>query len=368
MHIKLKVKEILEPLQTVIGVVEKKQTLPILSHVLIQISEDQLTLTTTDMEIEIKAAQKIKKQDVVGSFTVYAKDLIDIIRKLSEKTVVEFVIEESKVYIKADKNSFELNTFNHKDFPALPKVENSDVVTIKRVVLKELIENTSFSMGNQDIRAYLNGLYFEADNENIAVVATDGHRLAIGEINQNNQLKNKQKVILPRKAVLELIKILNKNEHSEVNIHLSDNYFYLVSDNTTIISRLIDGNFPNYSQVLPTDFENTATINRDDFLASLQQASIFVEERTKGVKLLFKDSQLHIFSHSERGTAKTQISTKGLDKEVEVAFNIHYLISILEKIDARNITMVIPGGDNQSCLINGVDDNIYQYVVMPMRI
>jgi len=368
MHIKLKVKELLEPLQTVIGVVEKKQTLPILSHVLIQVLKNQVVLTTTDMEIEIKASHKIDNQDSEGSFTVYAKDLIDIIRKLDEASILEFIIEDSKVYIKANNNSFELNTFNHQDFPALPKVENSDIVTIKRAVLKELIENTSFSMGNQDIRAYLNGLYFEVDNNNIVIVATDGHRLAIGEINQNNNLKNKKTVIIPRKAVLELTKILNKNEHNEVSINLSDNYFYLDSDNTTIISRLIDCNFPNYLQVIPTDFENTVTIDRVAFLNSLQQASIFVEERTKGVKLLFKNSELHIFSHSERGTAKTQISTVGLDKEIEIAFNIHYLISILEKLTANKVSMVVPGNDNQSCLLSGIDDETYQYVVMPMRI
>ncbi len=367
MNTQLTVKELLEPLQTVIGVVEKKQTLPILSHVLIQLKENLLTLTTTDMEIEIKASQKIKTQEEIN-FTVYAKDLIDIIRKLPEETIIEFIIEEAKIYIKTNKNSFELNTFNHQDFPSLPKIENSDIVKIKRNTLKELIENTSFSMGNQDIRAYLNGLYFEVDQNTITVVATDGHRLSIGEVKQQNNLNNKKTVILPRKAVLELTKLLNKNKHNEVNIHLSDNYFYLVSDNTTIISRLIDGNFPNYSQVMPTDFENTVVIDRVEFLSSLQQASIFVEERTKGVKLVFKDSQLHIFSHSERGQAKTQINIDNFDKEIEIAFNIHYLISILEKINSDKIKMIIPGNENQSCMLHSINDETYQYVVMPMRI
>lgn len=223
-------------------------------------------------------------------------------------------------------------------------------------------------MGNQDIRAYLNGLYFEVDQDKIVVVATDGHRLSIGEIKQLNTLTNKKTVILPRKAVLELTKILSKSEHSEVDIHLSDNYFYLVSNDTTIISRLIDGNFPNYSQVLPTDFENTIVIDRLEFLNALQQASIFVEERTKGVKLVFKNSKLNIFSHSERGQAKTQISTKNFDKEIEIAFNIHYLISILEKLQTNEINMVVPGGENQSCMLSSPDDETYQYVVMPMRI
>ncbi|MBW5288724.1 MAG: DNA polymerase III beta subunit [Candidatus Ruthia sp. Apha_13_S6] len=367
MNTQLTVKELLEPLQTVISVIERKQTLPILSHVLIQLKDNLLTLTTTDMEIEIRTSQVIKTQEEI-SFTIYAKDLINIIKKLSEDTIIEFIIESSKIYIKTNKNSFELNTFNHQDFPSLPKIEDSDVIKIKRHVLTDLIKNTSFSMGNQDIRAYLNGLYFKVDKNSITVVATDGHRLSIGEVKQINNLSNRKTVILPRKAVLELTKLLNKNGHEEINIHLSDNYFYLISDNTTIISRLIDGNFPNYLQVLPTDFHNTIIIDRLAFLNSLQQASIFVEERTKGVKLVFKDSQLHIFSHSERGQAKTQISTKNFDKEIEITFNIHYLISILEKLYTNEINMVVPNGENQSCLLSSMNDNIYQYVVMPMRI
>ncbi|HIM58585.1 MAG TPA: DNA polymerase III subunit beta [Gammaproteobacteria bacterium] len=367
MNTQLTVRELLEPLQTVIGVVEKKQTLPILSHVLIQIKNNLLTLTTTDMEIELRASHTVNTQEEI-SFTIYAKDLIDIIRKLPEETIIQFIIEKSKIYIKTNNNSFELNTFNHQDFPSLPKIENSDVISVKRSALKALIENTSFSMGNQDIRAYLNGLYFEVDQDTITVVATDGHRLAIGEIKQANNLNTKKTVILPRKAVLELTKLLNKNEHEEVDIHLSENYFYLVSDNTTIISRLIDGNFPNYVQVIPTDYENTIVIDRQDFLNSLQQASIFVEERTKGVKLAFKNSQLNIFSHSERGQAKTQIAIKNFDKEIEIAFNIHYLISILEKLTTDEINMVVPGGENQSCLLSSIGDETYQYVVMPMRI
>ncbi|ABL01806.1 DNA polymerase III, beta subunit [Candidatus Ruthia magnifica str. Cm (Calyptogena magnifica)] len=367
MNIQLTVKELLTPLQIVISVVEKKQKLPILSHVLIQLKDNLLTLTTTDMEIEIRASQIIKNQEEI-SFTIYAKDLIDIIKKLSEDIIIEFIIESSKIYIKVNKNSFELNTSNHQDFPSLPKIKNSDIIKIKRHVLKDLIENTSFSMGSQDIRTYLNGLYLEIDKNSIVVVATDGHRLSIGKVKQTHNLSNKKSVILPRKAVFELTKLLNKNGYKEIDIHLSDNYFYLISNNTTIISRLIDGNFPNYLQVLPTNFNNIIIINRLAFLNSLQQASIFVEERTKGVKLVFKNSKLHIFSHSERGQAKTQINIKNFDKEIEIAFNINYLISILEKLHTNEINMIVPDGKSQSCLLSSMNDDIYQYVVMPMRI
>ena len=294
MNTELSVEELIEPLQTVIGVVEKKQTLPILSHVLIQLRENKLTLTTTDMELEISASNKIKS-DVEVTFTIYAKDLIDIVRKLPEKTQIKFKIEENKVYLNANKNTFELNTFSHLDFPALPKTQNSSIIKIKQDTLKELIENTSFSMGNQDIRAYLNGLFFELNKDSLTVVATDGHRLSIGEVSQESSLEEKKTVILPRKAVLELTKLLNKSTQNIAEIHLSDNYFSLIDSSTKIISRLIDGNFPNYKQVMPTDFSNTIVIDREDFLSSLQQASIFVDERTKASSLFLEKTSLVFF-------------------------------------------------------------------------
>ncbi len=367
MNTQLTVGELLEPLQTVIGVVENKPTLPILSHVLIQLKNGELTLTTIDMEIELHASKKIQAQEEV-SFTIYAKDLIDIIRKLNEDIIIEFVIEVSKVYIKTNNNSFELNTFNTEDFPKPPKITGSETININRVVLKELIKKTSFSMGNQDIRAYLNGLYFEVNKDNIVVVATDGHRLSIGEVKQNNNLSHQKTVILPRKAVSELNKILEKDGDANIAIHLSENYFHLKTDGATVVSRLIDGNFPNYAQVIPTNYENTAIVNRQEFLNNLQQASIFVEERTKGVKLVFKDSEINIFSHSERGQAKAKVRVKNFNKETDIAFNIHYLISILEVLTTDEVNMVLPSENSQSCLLHSIGDESYQYVVMPMKI
>ncbi len=365
--IQIQVKALLEPLKVVISAVESKPTLPILSHVLIELNKGKLTLTTTDLEIELRAWQTIDEQAKV-SFTIYAKDLIDIIKNLAQETLIEFIIEKTKIYIKTNNNSFELNTFNHQDFPALPEVKDSDTIVIKRENLIQLIKNTSFSMGNQDIRLYLNGLYLEINPDSIVAVATDGHRLSIGKIEQNNNIETKKTVVLPRKAVNALSNILEKSNQNEIAINLAKNYFYLISDTTTIISRLIDGNFPNYQQVIPTNYENTVIINRQSFLDSLMQASIFVDHRTKGVKLLFKETQLHIFSHSERGQAKTQIETRNFDKEIEIAFNIQYLISILEKLITEEINIIIPNGENKSCLLTNMDSEIYQYIVMPIKI
>lgn len=367
MNIQFTVKELYQSLDSIIGAVEKKLTLPILSHVLIQTKNNQLTLTTTDMEIGLSTINHIKSKEEV-SFTVNAKNLIDIIKKLPEKTLIEFIIEHPKVFIKTNNDLFELNSFNHQDFPTLPAIDNNEIITIKCIDLKNLIEKTSFSMGNQDIRAYLNGLYFELNKDSIIVVATDGHRLSTGKIKQKNKLSNKKTIILPKVAVSELAKLLKNTKQNSINIQLSDNYFYVITDSISIVSRLIDGNFPNYKQVIPDNHENIIIINRQDFLNGLQQASIFIEERTKGVKLIFKDKKLNILSHSEKGQAKIQIDTKNFDQEIEIGFNIHYLISILEKITTNEINMIIPEGENQSCLLNAIDDDIYQYVVMPMKI
>lgn len=366
MKTQITVKELLKPLSTVISAVESKQTLPILSHVLIQLKDNLLTLTTTDMEIEISCCEKIKASET-AKFTIYAKNLIDIIRKLPEKTIIKFDIKKDKINLNINNSTFELNTFDTTDFPALPVLKNSETIKIPAATLKELIENISFSMGNNDIRAYLNGLYFEADKDNIIAVATDGHRLAVGKIKQKNPLKATKTIIIPKKAILEISKILEK-DNSQIELHLTDNYFYLISENTTIISRLIDGNFPNYAQVIPTDYDNTIIVNREEFLTNLDQASIFVEDQTNRVTLNFKAAELHISSHSERGQAKLQIATKNFKKELEISFNIRYLIPILEKLTTPEINIIIPDGENQTCLLTNTESQDYQYVVMPIRL
>lgn len=367
MNIQLTVKEILEPLQTVIGVVENRVTLPILAHVLIKLKKGKLTLTTTNMEIELITSIKIQSQET-SEFTIYAKDLIDIIRKSTPETIIQFTIEQFKIYIEINNNSFELNTFNTQDFPLLPKITDNQIIKINRLVLDDMIKKTSFSMANQDIRPYLNGLFFEIDKNTITVVATDGHRLSIGKTNQKNDLSSKKTVILPRKTVIQLSKLLVHDDNPEIEIHLSDNYFYLATGNTTITSRLIDGNFPNYEQVIPTNNENIITIDRQNFLNSLQKTSIFVEERTKGVKLAFKDNKVNIFTHSERGQAKAQINVENFNKEMEIAFNIHYLINILETLTTDKINIILPNNENKSFLLNNTNNDNYQYIVMPMKV
>jgi DNA polymerase-3 subunit beta len=369
MNVTISAGEILKPLQSVIGAVENKQTIPIISHVLVEIKNKEIKITATDMEVELSSSCKIKSNENIV-FTAYAKNLVDIVKKIPIDTNIDLVIEENSIHIKSGKNLFKLNTFNYKEFPLFKKNKNIDVIKIESDKLKEIIEKTSFSMGIQDIRSYLNGLYIEAENDDIVMVSTDGHRLSIGKTKQKNNLKNKKSMILPKKAVVELSKIISDDskKKEEVDIHIGENYFYLTNNTTTINSRLIDGNFPDYNKVMPVDYENNIVINRKDFLNSLDQASVFVEGNTKGAKFIFKNSTLDIFSKSEKGQSKVQTKTEKFNEKIEVTFNISYIIAILEKLFTDEINIVLSKEENQPCLLSNVGYEDYKYVVMPMRV
>ena len=364
MNLELTIEELLEPLRSVISVIEKKQTLPILSHVLIEIKNKKLNLITTNTEIEIKRYLPTTiTKDI--TFTIYAKSLIDIISSHEATTIINFNIEKSKIIISIKNSIFNLNTLDSINFPYLPIIKD-DNIKIKSLILKELIQNTSFSMGNKDIRPHLNGLYFKISKNYIIAVATDGHRLAIGEIKQTNNLKNEKIMILPKKSVFELSKLLEKNKSEDINIQITDNYFHLSNNDTAITSRLIDSSkFPDYNKVIPYDHENIIIINKNDFLNSLEQASIFVNERNV-VNLVFKDSQLYIFTSSEKGGSEIKIAIKKFNKEIKISFNINYLIIILRKIQETQIKMILSYDNSTSCLITGIKDKIYKYILMPI--
>jgi DNA polymerase-3 subunit beta len=373
MKIQILAQEILPSLKTVISIVENK-SLPILSHILIQIQNKTLTLTTTNLEIEIETKTPIQSDKTI-TFTLHAKDLIDIINGLNPETSIEFIIEEqtentnASVYIKINNNLFELNTLNHTEFKKFSKLNNPNLIEIELETFKNFISNTGFSMGNQDIRAYLNGLYLEFNPQEITVVATDGHRLSIGTTQQQNKLENKKSIIIPRKTITTISKLFNETTSTNkiINCCINDSLFQITLGEVTITSRLIDGNFPNYQQVVPNIFDNEIFINRINFLNSLRQSSVFIEKQ-KAVKLTFNDSTLNIFSHSERGQAKIQIDIENFTGKIETAFNIDYLINILKNLNEEKILMVISNDEKQSCLLANYENRTYNHIVMPMKI
>ncbi|SFV68379.1 DNA polymerase III beta subunit [hydrothermal vent metagenome] len=369
MKIQLSIEEIKNPLQNIIGVVEKKQTLPILSHILFQFKNKNLTLSATDMEIEIKTITSVST-DVETSFTIYAKTLIDIIKNLSNETIINLETSEKNISLKIEKNIFNLNSLTPKDFPVLPEITNKWNVDLNKKELKFLLDKISFSMGNQDIRSYLNGILLKIDNNKITLVATDGHRLAIGFKNQTNDIGEDRSIIIPRKTISELLKILNNDTgDNNVNLTISENYIIVNANNEIILkSRLIDSSFPDYQQVVPTELNNPIIINRNEFLTCLHQAAVFIDERTKSVKLIFEQNTLKIQTKSENGRADIELTTQTtLDDILEVGFNINYLIQSLEKLDSDNVKFIMPNKDS-SCLIVNEDDVSIKYIIMPLKL
>ena len=368
MKIQLLAKELLPSIQTVINVVERKNNLPILSHVLIILKNKQLTLITTDLEIQIQITTDIQCQKEY-SFTLYAKSLIDIIKDLNEETIIYFDITDNKIKIKINKNYFELNSFNNQDFPLLDSQSDYKTITANAKELKNLIDKTSFTIANQDIRIYLNGLYIEVNNNQLVLVSTDGYRLSIGHINQKNTGVDKHTAIIPKKSITEITKLLTKAQTGdEINIDLSKNYLKIEFKNIIIISQLISGRYPNYQQVLPNESKGDVIINRQEFLNALRTVIPLIDENNKGIHLTLKDENILIQTKSERGKAQASINIKTKIKILEVNFNIYFLISSLDKLTSNHIIMTVPDGSSESYLFVNQDDSNYQYIIMPIRV
>lgn len=374
--VQLLTKELLPVLQNVISVVEKKHNIPILSHVLINLDQQKLTLTTTDSEIQVQVQTKIKCNESCH-FTLYAKSLIDIIKNLEEKVVIYFTIEARKIKININKSSFELNSFNHSDFPLLnnqnPLLKGKNnafkKISVDALDLKDLIDKTSFTIANQDIRAYLNGLYVEATHNELTLVSTDGYRLSIGSIKQLNSAIDKETAIIPKKSVSEIAKLLlNAKQTDSVDIQLSENYLKIHFKQTQIISQLINSNYPNYRQVIPSQSKELIKINRLEFLKTLRNIIPLVDENNKSVQLKLNKSEFDVLTHSERGSAKSSIAVDTAIKELLVNFNVHYLMGALDKLSTDIIHLVPPDENNESFLLVNQSDSNYQYVIMPIKV
>ena len=367
--IQLLIKELRPVLQTVISVVEKKHNIPILSHVLIQLNNQKLTLITTDSEIQVQSEIAIKDKTQCR-FTLYAKNLIDIIKNLDEDTMVFFEIDNNKIKININKNIFKLNGFNHSDFPVLiSKTQDTyQTIQVNALDLKNLIDKTSFTIANQDIRVYLNGLYLESLNNELTMVSTDGYRLSIGSIKQLNTEIEKITAIIPKKTILEISKLLfNNTKNDLIDIKLSKNYLNIQSKNTQIISQLINSNYPNYQQVIPAQSKGFLAVNRQKFIELLRSISPLVNENNKSIKLQLNNNELVILTQSERGSAQANIAVTTTLKQVDVSFNINYLLTVLEKLEDDIIHIVLPK-ENESHLFINKNNSNYQYVIMPIKV
>lgn len=367
MNIKINRDTLLKPLSAVSGIVERRHTLPILSNLLMEAKSDRIVLTATDLEMQISLSiQHSGGSDF--STTVSAKKLLDICRALPENADINITTTDSRMQVKTGKSRFNLQTLPAADYPVMSQVQDAQAttMTISQGKLKRLFKQVEFAMAQQDIRYYLNGLLFEISANKLNVVGTDGHRLSFtsAELSQNFE---KQELILPRKTVIELIKLLDDSE-DEVSIAIVQGQVIFNVGDIRLISKVIDGKFPDYNRVIPVGHQNTFTIDRMAVLLSMQRASILSNEKYRGIRMVLSQNSLRLIStNSEQEEAEEELEITYSGDALDIGFNVTYMIDVLNNVSSESIQFAFADA-NSSCLVTVPGDDDYKYVVMPMRI
>ena len=355
----------LSPLQAVIGVVERRQTMPILSNVMVMAKPDGLTMTATDLEVELSASGHVQIQEP-GEITIPGRKLLDIIKALPEKALVAVILEGERVVIRSGKSRFTLATLPASDFPVIENIEIKQKITLSQTDMKTLLDKTHFSMAQQDVRYYLNGLLFELSNQQLRLVATDGHRLALAEANLAEPVTATLQVILPRKGVMELQRVLGNQ--GTVEISISTNHMRITVDGVRFTSKLIDGRFPDYNRVIPQDPNRIVGAERQALRAALQRAAILSNEKYRGIRLTLKSGLLVMQAHNpEQEEAEEELEVTHNGDLMEIGFNVNYLLEALSAVDGDQVELGFTDG-NSSCLIKSPGTVASRYVVMPMRL
>ncbi len=357
--------KLLAPLQAVIGVVERRQTMPVLANVLLGVRDGQLSITATDLEVELVAATEVSVQ-AIGDITVPGRKFLDILRALPEKVAVTLAVEGEKVVIKAGRSRFSLATLPAADFPVIDDINAQQTVRIPRKELLRLLEKTHFSMAQQDVRYYLNGMLLEIDGLSLRAVATDGHRLALCETVLTEKARSTQQVIVPRKGVLELQRVLT--EEGAADLAIGTNHVRAQIGDIRFTSKLIDGRFPEYSRVIPAAAANAIRADRDTLRQALQRTAILSNEKYRGIRITVKQNALTVQAHNpEQEEAEEEIEVGYAGADLEVGFNVNYLLDALAAIDGQEVELGLTDS-NSSCLIRSPGEGSARYVVMPMRL
>ncbi|MDA9210995.1 DNA polymerase III subunit beta [Methylophilaceae bacterium] len=366
MNIKIDRELLLRPLATVSGIVEKRHALPILSNLLLEGNQGKLTFTATDLEMQISTHIKTEIADDF-QITISAKKLFDITRALPDESKMDIQIEESKVLVKAKKSRFNLQTLPPKDYPVMKK-EEKDTVDLKlsQKEFKTLLKQVDFAMAQQDIRYYLNGLLIEVKDNNINIVGTDGHRLSFTSLKLKNPTHPAQ-VIVPRKTIVELTKLLNDTE-DQLEISFTKNQVNFKFNEIDLITKVIDGKFPDYSRVIPQGHNNVFNVDRSLLLDSMLRASILSNDKYRGIRMVLEEGNLKLVSNnSEQEQAEEELEINYKGEKIDIGFNVTYLIDVLTNIQSDKLTIAF-NDSSSSCLVTIPDNEKYKYVVMPMRI
>jgi DNA polymerase III subunit beta len=358
---------LLAPLQSVSGIVERRHTLPILSNVLLEKRGERLTLLATDIEIQITTVTDGAVGDGDGAVTVGARKLQEILRSLPDTAEISLLLEDKRLQVRAGKSRFSLQTLPADDFPRMTLTEgDTRSFQISQKDFRQLIGKTQYSMAAQDVRYYLNGLLLLVDGKELRAVATDGHRLAYASVAIDTELP-RQELILPRKTVLELNRLLVDSDEP-LNITLASNQVRFAFGSVVLVSKLIDGKFPDYERVVPASLRNHMTVGRQTLMQAMQRAAILTNEKFRGIRVVLADNSLKLIAaNAEQEEAQEEIEVNYTGEPIDVGFNVGYLLDVLNNVHTDEVQWSFNDA-NSSALITVPGNDRFKYVIMPMRI
>ncbi len=358
---------LLKPLNLVAGVVERRQTLPILANVLLVLDGDRLSLTGTDLEVELVGRVQLASAGDSGEVTVPARKLVDICKSLPEGSDISFNVEDGKVTVRCGRSRFTLSTLPAREFPNVEDSMGTHQFTIKQGQLKRLIDRTGFAMAQQDVRYYLNGMLWELSDKQLRVVATDGHRLALCTLPDKIDASGDTQVILPRKGVLELSRLLLEEEE-DIAVVIGSNHIRATTDEFTFTSKLVDGKFPDYQRVLPRSPDKIVIGSRLELRQAFSRTAILSNEKYRGVRLKLTDNSLDIVANNpEQEEAEEAVPVEYQGDELEIGFNVSYLLDVLSVLSGEQVKLSL-ADPNSSALLEESESGDSLYVVMPMRL
>ena len=357
---------LLKPIQQVAGVVERRQTLPVLSNLLLQVSPDQLSITGTDLEVEMVAVVPISAEES-GEITVPARKLVDICRQLPDKADIRFELIEQRLVIKSGRFRSTLSTLPAQDFPAVDKSASELTISVDSKRMKSLFDRTGFAMAQQDVRFFLNGMLIEVGDGVVRAVATDGHRLALNSIKLSESDVDNKQVIVPRKGVLELQRLLQEVE-GNIEISFGSNHLGAVTNEFSLTTRLVDGKFPDYERVIPRGGTSVILAEKEELRQALGRTAIFSNEKFRAIRVSFSNGTIQLSANNpEQEEAEETVSVDYQGDPVEIGFNVSYLQDVLGVIAGDKVQITVKDA-NSSALLEEPENEDSVFVVMPMKL
>jgi len=360
---------LLKPLLAISGVVEKRQTLPILANVLIQLENNRATFTGTDLEIQLTTDIQLEKSvDEPMELTLPARKLTDICRNLPEGSLITFSIEKNRTVVRSGKSRFSLTQLIPQDFPSMDSITAVTEFSMTQGKLRKLLEKTHFCMANQDVRYYLNGMLWEVSGSKLNGVATDGHRLAISTIDLPGESSSPtRQVILPRKGVVELSRLMA--DEGDITISLGDAHLRVRGSDFHFTSKLVDGAYPDYDRVLPKGGTLEVRGDRNDLRQAFSRAAILSNEKYRGVRLLLSENLLNIVANNpEQEEAQEEVTVSYTGTELEVGFNVNYILDVLNTLSSEEVVFILSDANSSALIQDPADQEGSSYVIMPMRL